>query len=542
MSEIILLEPDPETRLLIRSLLERDGFRVQEAQDPGHALDVARATRAATRVLAGPAVVAQHPTLAEELHAVRATLEVLTPSSYGGALLEGAAGAEGMSELARDAMLLLAVLAEEGAKRPQLAERLGRMTELTAVKLQLPRAHLEAVSTAAALVALGPSLVAFRFGVQPGGGASGGIAQELQASLAALAAVRCPYDLRPVLESVDERWDGRGRPRGLKGERIPLGARIIAVTRDYCAQLAGGADPITATELVRTRAGSDYDPAVVEAFFQAVRDETYLERLQGGQAGARVLVADGDSGSLSMTEMRLAAAGFEVLTCQDGARAFDVISSERPDVVIAETALPKLDGISLLLKLRRDPQLKNVPLIFTAARTDAGMLNKALKLGAKDVLAKPINFDVLLAKLRALSSGKQEQARAAAAPEARGAASGDLAEMPLADFFRVLSLGRKTAKISVEGPHGRAEVFFDQGTPCAAYTERERGREAFAEVVTWSEGRFYLTIGETPPERNLDRGLEAALLQGTWMGPSESGMGEMGPGMMFTPDEDNPYA
>src|SRR5690606_26075232 len=63
----------------------------------------------------------------------------------------------------------------------------------------------------------------------------------------------------------------------------------------------------------------------------------------GGQAGARVLVADGDSASLSMTEMRLAAAGFEVLTCQDGARAFDMISSEHPDVVIAETALPKLE-------------------------------------------------------------------------------------------------------------------------------------------------------------------------------------------------------
>ncbi len=83
--------------------------------------------------------------------------------------------------------------------------------------------------------------------------------------------------------------------------------------------------------------------------------------------------------------------------------------------------------------------------------------------------------------------------------------------MPLTDFFRVVSLGRKTCKVSISSPAGKAEVFFEQGSPVAAYTAQERGREAFATVVTWTEGVFGMTVGETAPEHNLDRGLETLL-------------------------------
>lgn len=507
MQEVILLDPDPESRLLIRSMLERDGFQISEAQDPAHVQDVIRAS-SATQILVSPAVSAQYPTIAEHLLGIRSNLDVLTPTSYGGALLDGASGGEGLSEFARDSLLLLAILAEEGAKGPQAAERVGRMSELTAIKMNLSRRAIESTSGAASLVALGPSLVAFRFGIDPTVGAQGGLSNELGAAVAAFSALRCPYDLRMIIEAVDERYDGRGRPRGLQGNQIPIGARIIAVTRDYAAAVASGQDEITATEVVRSRSGTDYDPTIVEAFFRALRDESYLSRLEGGQAGARVLIADADSATLSVTEMRLAAAGFQVSTVQDGAKAFDAIQNDTPDLVVADTVLPKLDGISLLLKLRRSP-FKDVPVIFVSSRTDPGLLNKALKLGAKDVLAKPVNYEVLLAKMRALSSGKQAQVKA----QAGASLQGNLAEMPLVDFFQVLSIGRKTCKVSIAGPEGKAEVFFEQGSPVAAFTAQERGREAFASVVTWSEGTFGITIGETAPEHNLDRGLEATLLQ-----------------------------
>jgi response regulator RpfG family c-di-GMP phosphodiesterase len=506
--EVVLCEPDPEARLLIRSMLERDGLTILEATDPYHAGDVLRASNA-TAIVLSPSITQADPGVAEQLSALQPNLEVLTPSSYGDALLDGSAEGGGLAEFARDSLLLLSILAEEGAKQTTgVAEKLGRMTELTAHRLGLSRYQIDACSGAAALVALGPSLVAFRFGVDPTQGAAGGLSHDLSAALAALGALRCPYDLKTTIEAVDEQFDGRGRPRGLSGEQIPVGARVIAVTRDYCKMVAEGTDPMAATELLRAKQGSSYDPRVIEAFFAALRDETYVDRMESGQAGARVLVIDGESSSLSVMEMRLSAAGFSVITASDGAKGFELIQTQRPDVVVADTVLPKLDGISMLLKLRRSPEVAQTPVVFVSTRTDPGLLNKALKLGAKDVLAKPVNYEVLMAKLRALSAMKQGQAR-----QQGQATQGNLAEMPLTDFFRVVSLGRKTCKISVAGPQGKAEIFFEQGSPVACYTANERGREAFATVVTWTEGVFGMTIGETAPEHNLDRSLETLFHQ-----------------------------
>ncbi|HBP17807.1 MAG TPA: hypothetical protein DEA08_08440 [Planctomycetes bacterium] len=513
MSEVILLDPDPESRMLLRTMLERDGYAVLEAQDPNHAMDVVRASRA-TLMLVAPSLGEQYPDLASHFTALRDNLDVVVPTGYGSALLEGASAGEGLSEFARDSTLLLAVLAEAGAKNPPMAEKLGVMTELTAYKLGLSRRQIEMTGAAASLVALGPSLVQFKFGVEEApAGAEGGLGKEMRAALAALATLRCPFDLGSIIEAVEERHDGRGRPFGLKENQIPMPARIIAVVRDFATQLGQGSDEITASEVVRSRSGSDYDPNVVEAFFRALRDETYVDRLTGGASGARVLVADADTGSLSVTEMRLSAAGFQVMTADDGQRAFDAIQSERPDVVLADTVLPKMDGISLLLKLRRDPQLKQIPLIFLSSRTDQGLLNKAIKLGARDVLAKPVNFEILLAKLRSLSSGVQQQEAAAG-----NTMSGNLSEMPLTDFFQVIATGRKTCKVQIQGPGGiGGQVFFEQGSPVAAFTSNnERGRGAFATIVTWMEGTFGMVVGETPPEHNLDKGIEQMLVSGAW--------------------------
>lgn len=567
MPEVILFEPDPETRLLLRSLLERDGFEVTEADSVHQATDICRASRAQA-ILMTARTRAHCEEFVAELEASRPDLDILAPPSFGAALLDGGAQRDSVAEFARDALLLMAVLAEEATKFPPAAEKLGRLAELTALRMGLSRQQIEACSAGAALVALGPTLVAFRFGVpdeaqntmasqQPD--AEGGVGKDLLAAMAAAAALRCPYDLRGIIEAVEERFDGRGRPQGLRGAQIPLASRVIAVAREYSMLLAEGSEEVVATELVRSRAGSDYDPKVVDAFFRALRDENYVTRLESGKRGARVLYIDPDAAACAVAELRLNAAGFSVQLCEDGQRAVEVITADPPDVIISETVLPRLDGISLLLKLRRDAATQQIPLIFVSARTDAALLNKALKLGAKDVIAKPVNFDILVAKLRTLASGAVAAAQRSGA--AQGAVQGDLAEMPLTDFFQVLSLGRKTVKVVVASPSGQGQLFFERGAPVAAYTPKSRGMDAFAQIIGWTQGTFSLVMGEIAPERNLDPSFQNMLFQLSSAAPAGSGghgsahgssHGEalQGPGMMYAPpspapatmlEEDDPY-
>lgn len=90
-------------------------------------------------------------------------------------------------------------------------------------------------------------------------------------------------DISPIIRHHHEFWNGTGYPDGMKGERIPLGSRIIAVCTAYDAmtheksyRAALGEDE--AVKVVRADAGIKYDPAVVDAFLKALKKLAGEER------------------------------------------------------------------------------------------------------------------------------------------------------------------------------------------------------------------------------------------------------------------------
>ena len=92
-----------------------------------------------------------------------------------------------------------------------------------------------------------------------------------------LSSIDFPYPVVPIVRHHHERWDGAGYPRGLSGEDIPLGARILSVVdcfdalrsdRPYRARLSDE----EITSILRSRSGNMYDPAVVEGFLQTLDD------------------------------------------------------------------------------------------------------------------------------------------------------------------------------------------------------------------------------------------------------------------------------
>ena len=76
----------------------------------------------------------------------------------------------------------------------------------------------------------------------------------------------------------NERWDGKGYPRGIKGDQIPLISRIIAVTETYDRVVNRQTIPEelrqeTAVETIRKNAGTQFDPEVASAFVQMIREK-----------------------------------------------------------------------------------------------------------------------------------------------------------------------------------------------------------------------------------------------------------------------------
>jgi HD-GYP domain-containing protein (c-di-GMP phosphodiesterase class II) len=93
----------------------------------------------------------------------------------------------------------------------------------------------------------------------------------------------------PLLRTVHEHWDGRGYPDGLRGEQIPLAARIVMVCDAYEAMISHrpydpSRSPEAAAEELRGGAGTQFDPRVVAAFLQVLRERGTI-----GPAGAAVI-------------------------------------------------------------------------------------------------------------------------------------------------------------------------------------------------------------------------------------------------------------
>ncbi len=349
-----------------------------------------------------------------------------------------------------------------------------------------------------------------------------GLSRDLATAVAAAETLRSPYPLAAVLRSVEERWDGTGRPSGLAGTAIPVAARIVAVARDHARALAVKPDEAAAMQSLQERSGKQYDPAVVDAFFKVLRDTKYVQRLETFPGGPKLALVDGDSAALAMAELRLGAAGFAVTSYSDGKTAQDALlaGTAPPAAIVSEIVVPRIDGLSLLVRLRRAPPFQQVPFFFISGSTDPMTLARALKMGATDVVAKPVAYDVLVAKIRAATSRHAEVASEAkksggpgAEPSNKSGVHGNLAEMSLPDVLQVVSFGRRTVTIKVES-HGRqGRLALERGEPIAAFAPEKTGREAFCAVASWTEGTFSVEATLEVTERNLGGSLEGLLLE-----------------------------
>ncbi|MGA3119871.1 MAG: response regulator transcription factor [Polyangiaceae bacterium] len=113
----------------------------------------------------------------------------------------------------------------------------------------------------------------------------------------------------------------------------------------------------------------------------------------------RVLVVEDDPSIALGLRINLEGEGYEVSSAEDGERAMTLARQERPDLVILDVMLPKMNGLQVLQTLRREGLL--MPIILLSART--GEMDKVagLELGAEDYVAKPFSLAELLARVRA---------------------------------------------------------------------------------------------------------------------------------------------
>ncbi len=143
---------------------------------------------------------------------------------------------------------------------------------------------------------------------------------------------------------------------------------------------------------------------------------------EGASAKQRVLLADDNADLRGYIARLLAEAGFEVAAAPDGEAALDALRERRPDLLITDVMMPRLDGFGLLKAVRESPELRDLPVIMLSARAGEEAKVEGLDAGADDYLVKPFSARELIARVAAniaLARIRRETAQAVAAAEAR---------------------------------------------------------------------------------------------------------------------------
>ena len=122
---------------------------------------------------------------------------------------------------------------------------------------------------------------------------------------------------------------------------------------------------------------------------------------------AKIICIEDEDDLREIIVEELVEAGYEVVEARDGREGLNAILAQKPDLVISDISMPNMNGYELLREIQSDemrkkyPTYAEVPFIFLSALTDRNEVIEGMKLGADDYITKPVDFDILLARIKA---------------------------------------------------------------------------------------------------------------------------------------------
>jgi two-component system chemotaxis response regulator CheY len=116
----------------------------------------------------------------------------------------------------------------------------------------------------------------------------------------------------------------------------------------------------------------------------------------------RILVIDDEPGVRNLLGRFLRSANFEVSFAEDGLEGLEKVKSDPPDLIVADVAMPNLDGITLCSMLKKDPATSNIPFLIITGHGTIGEAEEALQEKPDGYLTKPFELSRVLHKIESL--------------------------------------------------------------------------------------------------------------------------------------------
>jgi DNA-binding response OmpR family regulator len=215
----------------------------------------------------------------------------------------------------------------------------------------------------------------------------------------------------------------------------------------------------------------------------------------------RVLVVEPQPSTRGLLQFGLVRAGFQVTSVRSAEEAERVLrQGPSPALVVSETKLPGLDGVTFCARLRRSA-LAEVPVLLLTAQPTGPVVAQALSAGADDVLGKPLFVGDLV------SLARLESSRAPGSPTLVASTR----EVPVAAALRALLAGTRSGRLVLATS---AELLFREGRVISAQVRMLHGERALRRMLFLGEGAYAVHLG--PVRTAGDLAVDLRALCGPW--------------------------
>ncbi|HEY3817364.1 MAG TPA: response regulator [Polyangiaceae bacterium] len=233
-------------------------------------------------------------------------------------------------------------------------------------------------------------------------------------------------------------------------------------------------------------------------------------------AKQKLLLVDADPRSVRVLEVSLKKAGYSVTTATDGLDALAKIESLTPDLVLSDTRLPKLDGYTLVRKLKERPEWAAIPIVFLTSQKSIEDKIRGLELGVEDYLTKPIFVRELIARVNLLLARRTQEniATTRGSTSGRTRFAGSTSDMAVVDLLQTFEVSRKSGVVHLRSGGQEGHVYFRDGKVVDAELGRLRGEEAIYRALIWNEANFEVEFRAVANEDVIGGSTQAILMEG----------------------------
>ncbi|MBU3914508.1 response regulator [bacterium] len=158
-----------------------------------------------------------------------------------------------------------------------------------------------------------------------------------------------------------ERWDGKGYPDGLMGEKIHVCSRIIAIADTFDAMTSDrpyrkGMPKEKAMVVLNENSGTQFDPSLVKLFTRLMKDmepgEVSLYEVDSSKKPIQILLVDDEKHVISAITRSLFDEDYEIHAATDGKKGLEILDNQKIDVIISDQRMPGMTGVEFLKRAR----------------------------------------------------------------------------------------------------------------------------------------------------------------------------------------------